>query len=119
VTRAGCGGRAAVAARRVTLDKQLPVAAGIGGGRPTRPQSCARCGAPIRTGAEVDWAGIAAGLGADVPVCLVGATTWMTGIGDADAVARVADARRDLVNPLVPVPPTRLRRCSAGSARVR
>ena len=91
---------------RVTLDKQLPVAAGIGGGS---ADAAAVLRAVRRANPElapkVDWAGIAAGLGADVPVCLVGATTWMTGIGERLMPLRGwPTLGAILVNPLVPVP---------------
>ncbi|WP_457819689.1 GHMP family kinase ATP-binding protein, partial [Staphylococcus aureus] len=67
----------------VILDKQLPVAAGIGGGS-------ADAAAVIRAvqalnGAKsdrVNWHGIALALGADVPVCLSSAPQVMRGIGD-------------------------------------
>src|SRR6185295_156455 len=67
----------------VTLTKNLPVAAGLGGGsadaaavlravRSANPDPADR----------VAWRDIAARLGADVPVCLVGQPTLMWGIGD-------------------------------------
>ncbi|MGL4397457.1 MAG: 4-(cytidine 5'-diphospho)-2-C-methyl-D-erythritol kinase [Hyphomicrobium sp.] len=92
----------------VTLDKQLPVAAGIGGGsadaaallrlvRAANPQSAA----------AVDWMALAASLGADVPVCLANETAWMSGIGDSvtarpDLLPEPLDVV--LVNPMCPVP---------------
>jgi 4-diphosphocytidyl-2-C-methyl-D-erythritol kinase len=67
----------------VHLDKRLPVAAGIGGGsadaaallravRRANPQAAA----------TLDWYGLAAKLGADVPVCFANTLTYMTGTGD-------------------------------------
>ena len=90
----------------VSLDKQLPVAAGIGGGS---ADAAAVLRAFRRANPElapsIDWAKIAAGLGADVSVCFVNRTGWMTGIGE-----RVAPQPgwptlgAVLVNPLVPAP---------------
>ena len=90
----------------ITLEKNLPVAAGIGGGsadaaavvRAIQRANGARADA-------VDWHAIAARIGADVPVCLASRGQLMTGIGeilvgmpDLPALAAV------LVNPLAPVP---------------
>lgn len=90
----------------VTLEKNLPVAAGIGGGS-------ADAGALLRALRRansnltdaIDWQAIAARLGADVPVCLFDRAAWMTGIGE-HLVALQAMPRLDavLVNPQVPVP---------------
>ena len=65
---------------RLVLEKNLPVAAGIGGGS-------ADAAAALRLlsrlwGIETDLEPLAAGLGADVPVCLAGATCSMAGIGE-------------------------------------
>ncbi|WP_380878014.1 4-diphosphocytidyl-2-C-methyl-D-erythritol kinase [Sphingomonas sp. DBB INV C78] len=67
----------------IRLDKRLPVASGIGGGS-------ADAGAALRALCRL-WAlpvedarlgEIAAGLGADVPACLVSRTAWADGRGD-------------------------------------
>ena len=65
---------------RLVLEKNLPVAAGLGGGS-------ADAAAALRLlsrmwGIETDPGPLAAGLGADVPVCLAGATCGMAGIGE-------------------------------------
>ena len=65
---------------RLVLEKNLPVAAGLGGGS-------ADAAAALRLlsrlwGIETDLGPLAAGLGADVPVCLAGATCGMAGIGE-------------------------------------
>ncbi|MEZ5856075.1 MAG: 4-(cytidine 5'-diphospho)-2-C-methyl-D-erythritol kinase [Hyphomicrobiaceae bacterium] len=65
------------------LEKVLPVAAGIGGGS-------ADAAAALRlirsrnpdSASKIDWMTLAAGLGADVPVCLTGRPAFMQGIGD-------------------------------------
>ncbi len=65
---------------RLVLEKNLPVAAGLGGGS-------ADAAAALRLlsrlwDVEADLPALAAGLGADVPVCLAGATCGMAGIGE-------------------------------------
>jgi len=87
----------------ITLTKRLPVAAGIGGGS-------ADAGAALRGLAalwrldipEAELMALGLALGADVPVCLRGRATAMTGIGEglADAPALPA-AWMVLVNPRV------------------
>lgn len=66
----------------IALEKRLPAAAGLGGGS-------ADAGALLRAIARanpsasgIDWAGLAAALGADVPVCLAAAASLMWGIGE-------------------------------------
>lgn len=90
----------------VHLEKNLPIAAGIGGGS-------ADAAAVIRAvkaangchATAVDWAGIAASLGADVPVCLASQAQRMTGIGEQlSAVVSLPELVCVLVNPMVPVP---------------
>lgn len=90
----------------VVLSKQLPVAAGIGGGS-------ADAAAVIRAvrrlnGAvadDIDWRAIAVSVGADVPVCLASKAQVMRGVGeqleDMPAMPALAVV---LVNPRVSVP---------------
>lgn len=67
----------------ITLIKRLPAGAGMGGGS-------ADAAATLRglsglwdvAAADADLAGIAAGLGADVPMCLAGKAAFAGGIGD-------------------------------------
>lgn len=96
---------------RVVLDKRLPVAAGIGGGS-------ADAGALLRavkranpaTAARVDWTTLAAALGADVPVCLAGSASLVSGAGEAvRPVAITSPLAVVLVNPMVPVPADKTR----------
>ncbi len=90
----------------VTLEKCLPVAAGIGGGS-------ADAAALLRAvrfangslSAGVDWAGIAASLGADVPVCLLNRPAFVTGRGErVEAVPDLPRLNAVVVNPLTPTP---------------
>jgi 4-diphosphocytidyl-2-C-methyl-D-erythritol kinase len=89
----------------VTLDKRLPVAAGIGGGSADA--------AAVLRGLATLWGlapddprlrQVAAGLGADVPVCLDGRTAWLGGIGERlDPGPDLAGIPILLVNPGVPL----------------
>lgn len=92
---------------QVTLEKNLPVASGIGGGSADAAavMRAVQRANPALTG-MVDWSAIAARLGADVPVCLLDRAAWMSGIGDVVAPLERALPRLDavLVNPLAPVP---------------
>ncbi|OWK32028.1 4-(cytidine 5'-diphospho)-2-C-methyl-D-erythritol kinase [Sphingomonas mucosissima] len=98
--------RFAVDARcEITLEKNLPVASGIGGGS---ADAAATLRALARAhGIALDDPGlieIAAGLGADVPACLAGRTAFGTGKGDALVpVAQWQGTPVLLVNPRVGV----------------
>jgi 4-diphosphocytidyl-2-C-methyl-D-erythritol kinase len=87
------------------LTKSLPVAAGIGGGS-------ADAAATLRLLARLsqrdfslaELAPIAAGLGADVPACLIGAPMIVSGIGDnIRPISQFPHCHLVLVNPLVPI----------------
>jgi len=73
---------------RLTLDKRLPVASGIGGGSADAAAALRllsrvwRLDVPAR-----DMAALALRLGADVPVCLAGRAARMTGVGERLAAA--------------------------------
>ena len=90
----------------VNLEKNLPVAAGIGGGS----ADAAAVLRAVRTAnpdlaAIIDWSRIAASLGADVPVCFANRAAWMTGIGEVvQPVAGLPPLAAVLVNPLLPMP---------------
>jgi 4-diphosphocytidyl-2-C-methyl-D-erythritol kinase len=99
----------------VTLEKCLPVAAGIGGGS-------ADAAALLRAvrfangslSASVDWSGIAASLGADVPVCLLNRPAFVTGVGEkVVAVPNLPRMHAVLVNALTPAPLGKTRRVFA------
>jgi 4-diphosphocytidyl-2-C-methyl-D-erythritol kinase len=89
----------------VTLDKRLPVAAGIGGGSADA--------AAVLRGLAALWdlapddsrlLEVAAGLGADVPVCLAGRTAWLGGVGERlEPGPDLAGVPILLVNPGVPL----------------
>lgn len=93
------GGRGA----RLTLEKNLPVASGIGGGS-------ADAAAALRLLCRLwkltppDLPGIALTLGADVPVCLAGRPSRMGGIGERlDPAPRIPPCGLVLVNPGIAV----------------
>lgn len=82
---------------RITLDKHLPAAAGIGGGSSDAAAMLRRLGhVPDDDGLS---------LGADVPVCLRARATRMTGIGEGlEDVPFLPPLPAVLVNPRVAVP---------------
>jgi 4-diphosphocytidyl-2-C-methyl-D-erythritol kinase len=78
---AACAGRKA--AVRITLDKRLPVAAGLGGGSADAAATLRGLTRLWRLGmTPADHADLAARLGADVPVCLAGRTARLRGTGE-------------------------------------
>lgn len=89
----------------VTIEKRLPVAAGIGGGS-ADAAAVLRAVRRANSGSEkrVDWLALAAELGADVPVCLGDTPQFMWGIGRETAPLRAFPALPAvLINPRVPV----------------
>lgn len=91
----------------VTLDKVLPVAAGIGGGSADAAAMlrAVRRALPPDLSQRIEWDTIALKLGADVPVCLAGETSYMTGIGETvRPCAGLPLLPAVLVNPLAAVP---------------
>jgi 4-diphosphocytidyl-2-C-methyl-D-erythritol kinase len=85
------------------LQKNLPVASGIGGGS----ADAAGCLRGLQTLFDIDpklVTELAPALGADVPVCLAAHSSWMTGIGeDVEAVPNLPEMRIVLVNPGIAV----------------
>lgn len=80
----------------VTLEKNLPVSAGIGGGSANAAAVLRMCGA--------DDLNTAVSLGADVPVCLHSKTAHMTGIGeDIRLLPDMEPLQALLINPRVAV----------------
>nr|TFG52532.1 MAG: 4-(cytidine 5'-diphospho)-2-C-methyl-D-erythritol kinase [Hyphomicrobiales bacterium] len=90
---------------RITLEKNLPVASGIGGGS-------ADAGAVLR-GLNMFWNlkhdvvalnQIASSIGSDVPVCLLSQSAWVAGRGEiVHRLMNIAPFELVLVNPNVPL----------------
>ena len=106
----------------ITIEKKLPVAAGLGGGS---ADAAAALRAIRRANPTVsdqfDWHGLAATLGADVPVCLENAPSLMWGVGEkVRPLSGLPPLDAVLVNPLAAVPPDKtrevFRRLAAASA---
>jgi 4-diphosphocytidyl-2-C-methyl-D-erythritol kinase len=96
----------------VMLQKHLPVAAGIGGGS---ADAAALLRAVRRANpdlaAAVDWLGIAASLGADVPVCFLNETALVWGVGERMIpVHKLPRLPAVLLNPSAPVAPDKTAR---------
>ena len=91
----------------LVLDKRLPIASGIGGGS---ADAAAALRLLVRLWGirpmDIDFPGIAAALGADVPACLGSQTVFGAGVGDRlEAIdLDLADMPVLLVNPLIPCP---------------
>lgn len=95
--------RALVAVGRtaaVTLDKRIPAGAGLGGGS-------ADAAAVLRWAGRPD-AGLAAGLGADVPFCVVGGRARVTGVGETVEPLAHRDRAFTLLVPPLAVDTTRV-----------
>jgi len=107
-------GRPAQAA--ITLEKHLPVAAGIGGG--SADAAATLRGLIVLWGADLDdetLAKIGLSLGADLPVCLAGRPTQMSGIGETLAPALpLPPAWLVLVNPRIALSTPSVFRARAG-----
>lgn len=96
----------------VSLEKNLPVAAGIGGGSADAAaliRAVVRANPAKRT--TIDWLALARSLGADVPVCLASTAQLMEGIGDRlTPLPGLPPLDAVLVNPCEPVPPDKTAR---------
>jgi 4-diphosphocytidyl-2-C-methyl-D-erythritol kinase len=85
---------------RVSLEKNLPVASGIGGG--SADAAAALRGARALFDLKADDAelgAIAARLGADIPVCIASQPAWMTGAGEVIQALALPELHAVLVNP--------------------
>jgi 4-diphosphocytidyl-2-C-methyl-D-erythritol kinase len=95
---------------RITLEKNLPVAAGLGGGSSDAAAALGLMAEALALTGDADDArerldAIARRLGSDVPACLGGAPVMATGRGDAcDWPPAFPDLDAVLVNPLVASP---------------
>lgn len=89
----------------LTLDKQLPVAAGIGGGSADAAAALRALQTLWRTTLDdALLAGMGLSLGADVPVCLEGRPARVRGIGErVETLPALPGAGLVLVNPGVPL----------------
>lgn len=86
---------------KLTLEKSLPVASGIGGGSSDAAATLRALNALWALGYDgSQLQDVARGLGADVPVCVSGAPAWMTGLGETWAPVRAPAFAAVLVNPL-------------------
>ncbi len=106
----------------LTLDKQLPVASGIGGGSADAAAALRLLCRAWRIGdpEQERVARIAAGLGADVPVCLRSRPRRMGGAGEVLASAPVLpQCGIMLVNPGIPLPTTSVFRARVGDYSAR
>jgi 4-diphosphocytidyl-2-C-methyl-D-erythritol kinase len=89
----------------LSLEKNLPIASGIGGGSSDAAATLRALNAlwqmnfPIAQLAE-----IARALGADVPVCVPAKTAFMTGSGESFRPVSALQFAAVLVNPLIPLP---------------
>ncbi len=90
---------------RITLEKQLPVAAGLGGGSADAAASLLGLARLWQLPTELSQLeGLAASLGADVPVCLSSQPSIMSGIGERlHPVEALPQAWVVLVNPGMPL----------------
>lgn len=111
--RRGPRGKPAMAGAELTLTKTIPVAAGLGGGSADAAATLrllARLWHPGQGEAlAADLTALAAGLGADLPVCLQSRPSLMAGIGEQLAPApALPDLHLVLVNPRVPLSTARV-----------
>ncbi len=88
----------------VSLEKNIPVAAGLGGGS-ANAAAMLRILRGLTELPDKVWMDIALSLGADVPVCFLSQTAHMTGIGEGVLpLAGLGKLAAVLINPLVPTP---------------
>jgi 4-diphosphocytidyl-2-C-methyl-D-erythritol kinase len=117
-----CGFDAEVQLGTVHLEKNLPVAAGLGGGSADAAAllRAVRRANPGKA-SDIPWHAVAARLGADVPVCLAGTPALISGIGDKveplGAAYRLPPVAIVLVNPRLPLSTAKVYQAlAAGSA---
>lgn len=114
VARAVAGLKAVAPAARTgafAIDKHIPVAAGLGGGSADAAAALRLLQRLNPDLGKVDWHAIAAGLGADVPVCVASRPAMVWDVGDDMApVQRLPAIPIVLVNALTPVPADKTRR---------
>jgi 4-diphosphocytidyl-2-C-methyl-D-erythritol kinase len=88
----------------LSLEKNLPIASGIGGGSSDAAATLKALNQlwALDLGA-VTLAKIGASLGADVPVCLAGAPAFMSGVGEQVTAISVPAMPAVLINPMQPL----------------
>lgn len=100
---------------RLVLEKNLPVASGVGGGSADAAAALRLLARMWNVAPSLDLAPLAAQLGADVPVCLAGRPARMRGIGERLGLApALPEAGLVLVNPGVPLPTPAVFRARTG-----
>jgi len=88
----------------LVLEKDLPIASGIGGGSADAAATLRALNELWQIGFDAErLQKVARTLGADVPVCLGGRTAYMTGAGETWSELRAPSFAAVLVNPLTPV----------------
>lgn len=89
----------------LTLQKNLPIASGIGGGSSDAAATLKALNTLWQTGLdEGRLIEIARQLGSDAPVCVVAKSAYMTGAGETFVVVDVPELHAVLANPLKPLP---------------
>jgi 4-diphosphocytidyl-2-C-methyl-D-erythritol kinase len=98
-----CG---AAGGAHIRLTKNLPVASGIGGGSADSAAALAALARMWKVAVPAErLAALGLQLGADLPVCLVGRSSFVGGVGERiDPAPPMADLDILLINPLVPLP---------------
>jgi len=88
----------------LALEKNLPIASGIGGGSSDAAATLQALNSLWALELSlVELAAVGAKLGADVPVCLLGAPAFMSGVGEVVTPISLAPIPAVLVNPLRPL----------------
>jgi 4-diphosphocytidyl-2-C-methyl-D-erythritol kinase len=88
----------------LTLEKNLPIASGIGGGSSDAAAALRALNELWQASlSNAQLATIAQSLGADVPVCVGGVSAWMTGAGETFTPIEAPPFATVLVNPLAPL----------------
>jgi 4-diphosphocytidyl-2-C-methyl-D-erythritol kinase len=96
---------AAARGARITLEKDLPIASGIGGGSSDAAATLRALNELWGLGYEpARLQAIARTLGADVPICVAGVPAYMTGAGETWSPQRAPQFNAVLANPLKPLP---------------
>jgi 4-diphosphocytidyl-2-C-methyl-D-erythritol kinase len=89
---------------KLVLEKNLPIASGMGGGSSDAAATLKALNVLWELGfAEAELARIACDIGADVPVCVAGRSIWMTGLGETLAPMQAPVLHAVLANPLRPL----------------